>query len=75
MQQFFDPLGFSFHQEIAHKYGPVVKLHGSFGRPLLYIYDPQALRTMIKEQDIYEEGSAYIKYEVARVSYELLSPY
>jgi len=31
MQQFFDPLGFSFHQEIAHEYGPVVKLHGPFG--------------------------------------------
>ncbi|PCH40532.1 cytochrome P450 [Wolfiporia cocos MD-104 SS10] len=46
----------SFQSEVAFKYGPIVKLHGLFGRPILYISDPKALHNiLIKEEHIYQE--------------------
>ncbi|PCH36060.1 cytochrome P450 [Wolfiporia cocos MD-104 SS10] len=61
LQQLFDRHGWSFQEELAQKYGPVVKIHGPFGRRILYLYDPRALHNMIiRDQVSFEEGSAFI---------------
>ncbi|PCH40533.1 cytochrome P450 [Wolfiporia cocos MD-104 SS10] len=52
--QFFTRDGAEFQRKVALDYGPVVKIHGMFGRPMLYISDPKALHTIvIKEENIY----------------------
>ncbi|PCH42180.1 cytochrome P450 [Wolfiporia cocos MD-104 SS10] len=62
LPHFFDRHGTQFQSDIAEKYGPVVKMRGWFGRPLLYIYDPKALHTMLtREQHIYEEEELFVK--------------
>ncbi|PCH40502.1 cytochrome P450 [Wolfiporia cocos MD-104 SS10] len=39
-------------------YGPLVRLHGLFGRPILYISGPKALHNiLVKEEPIYQESS------------------
>ncbi|CCL98712.1 uncharacterized protein FIBRA_00716 [Fibroporia radiculosa] len=69
LQQFFGRHGYGFHEELAQNYGSVVKIHGSFGRRLLYVFDPKALHTMtVKDQATFEEGSDFIKCDIS-VSY------
>jgi len=51
----------SFHRDIALNYGPVVRMAGAFGRPLLYVYDPKALHSIVvKDQHVYEEALSVI---------------
>ncbi|PCH42156.1 cytochrome P450 [Wolfiporia cocos MD-104 SS10] len=62
LPHFFGRHGTQFQSDVAEKYGPVVKMRGGLGRPLLYIYDPKALHTMlIREQRIYEEEDLFVK--------------
>ncbi|EPS99479.1 hypothetical protein FOMPIDRAFT_1096252, partial [Fomitopsis schrenkii] len=50
-----------FHRHIALDYGPVTKLNGFFGEPILYVSDPKALHTMlIKDESIFEENSEFL---------------
>ncbi|KAH9930173.1 cytochrome P450 [Amylocystis lapponica] len=61
IRQIYDPHGSAFHRDITLNYGPVVKMHAFFNRPLLYVYDPQALQHIIvKEQHVYEETDTFI---------------
>ncbi|KAF9224511.1 cytochrome P450 [Gyrodon lividus] len=56
LKQVFDPYGWDYNQMLADRYGPIVKIHGLFGRRHLAVYDPKALHHMlVKQQDIYEE--------------------
>jgi len=61
LRQFMDRRGWAFHEDLAHNYGPVVKMNGFLNRPVLYVYDPAALISVIlKEQYIYEESRSFI---------------
>ncbi|KAI0776891.1 cytochrome P450 [Trametes elegans] len=52
----YDKQGWDFHRELQTKYGPVSRLQSLFGRPMLCIYDPVALHSIIlKDQHIFEE--------------------
>ncbi|PCH43494.1 cytochrome P450 [Wolfiporia cocos MD-104 SS10] len=58
--QFLSRHGLDFHREISQDYGPIVKVHGPFGRRLLYVYDPDALYAMlVKDEANFEEGAVY----------------
>ncbi|PCH40527.1 cytochrome P450 [Wolfiporia cocos MD-104 SS10] len=60
--QFFTRHGASFQSHVAFDYGPIVRLHGLFGRPMLYISDPKALHNiLVKEEPIYQESSLFIR--------------
>ncbi|PCH40522.1 cytochrome P450 [Wolfiporia cocos MD-104 SS10] len=60
--QFFTRHGASFQSHVAFDYGPIVRLHGLFGRPILYISDPKALHNiLVKEEPIYQESSLFIR--------------
>ncbi|KAI0716435.1 cytochrome P450 [Earliella scabrosa] len=59
--QLLDTQGWDFHNEIAAKYGPVVKIHGLFGRPWLYVFDPLALQYILKDAQTYDELPWYIQ--------------
>ncbi|KAH9928315.1 cytochrome P450 monooxygenase [Fomitopsis serialis] len=62
LPQYFDRHGTEFQRRVAHNYGPVVKMQGMFGQPLLYIYDPRALHTMlIKEASDYDEEELFVR--------------
>ncbi|TFK40020.1 cytochrome P450 [Crucibulum laeve] len=57
----FNPNAWSFHQEIAEKYGSVVKIKAMFGENQLFVFDPKAMHHIIvKDQYIYEETSSFI---------------
>ncbi|KAH9949937.1 cytochrome P450 [Amylocystis lapponica] len=59
--QFMDRNGWDFHRHISQDYGPVVKMNGFLNRPILYVYDPKALRSIVlKDQYVYEETHAFI---------------
>ncbi|KIJ11452.1 hypothetical protein PAXINDRAFT_177345 [Paxillus involutus ATCC 200175] len=60
--QLFDADAWDFHQMLADRYGPIVKIHGLFGKRQLMVSDPRALHHMIlKEQNIYEEHEVFIE--------------
>ncbi|KAH9927286.1 cytochrome P450 monooxygenase [Fomitopsis serialis] len=61
MGQFRGPEGIEFQRDLIDHYGGhVVKLHGLFNRPMLYVFDPKALQTiLIKDESIWEEPPAY----------------
>ncbi|OJT09223.1 Cytochrome P450 3A24 [Trametes pubescens] len=51
MLQLYDKQhGWGFHQELRTKYGPVSKLQFLFGKPLLYVYDPAAMQTIVLKE-------------------------
>ncbi|KZT68370.1 cytochrome P450 [Daedalea quercina L-15889] len=53
--------GENFQQHIAVDYGPVTKLNGFFGEPILYVSDPKALHTiLIKEENAFQEGKDFL---------------
>ncbi|PCH40528.1 cytochrome P450 [Wolfiporia cocos MD-104 SS10] len=59
--QFFTRHAASFQSHVALNYGPVVRLQGLFGRPMLYISDPKALHNILmKEEPIYQETPYFI---------------
>ncbi|EPS92688.1 hypothetical protein FOMPIDRAFT_82656, partial [Fomitopsis schrenkii] len=50
-----------FRRHIALDYGPVTKLNGLFGEPILYVSDSKALHAMlIKDESIFEETSEFV---------------
>ncbi|KAI0765001.1 cytochrome P450 [Fomes fomentarius] len=57
MKEYINRDCWAFRDEIEHKYGRVVALHGALGKKFLQVYDPKAMHTMfIKEIDIFEEA-------------------
>lgn len=61
INQYFNPRGQAFHEEVALNYGSVVKLDGMFGSKLFYVADPKALHTiLIKEENTWEEPDAFL---------------
>ncbi|PCH40523.1 cytochrome P450 [Wolfiporia cocos MD-104 SS10] len=59
--QFFTRHAESFQSHVALDYGPIVRLQGLFGCPILYISDPKALHTiLVKEEPIYQETPYFI---------------
>ncbi|KAI0350833.1 cytochrome P450 [Trametes cingulata] len=59
--QIMDKRGWSFHTEIAEKYGSVIKLHWLFGKPWLYVFDPLALQHVLKDTATYDELPWYVQ--------------
>ncbi|CDO70522.1 hypothetical protein BN946_scf184569.g65 [Trametes cinnabarina] len=54
--QLFDTDAWGFHDEVATRYGPVVKIHAPFGRQWLYVFDPAALQSIVlREQGTYDQ--------------------
>ncbi|EPT02070.1 hypothetical protein FOMPIDRAFT_1118855 [Fomitopsis schrenkii] len=63
LPQWYDRHGGEFQRQIAQDYGPVVKMQGMMGKPLLYIYDLRALHTMlIKQPTTYDIIDNHIKW-------------
>ncbi|KAI0078667.1 cytochrome P450 [Panus rudis PR-1116 ss-1] len=56
--QFFDRHGWDFQDELAEKYGPVIKLESTLGKKALYVFDPRALHhILIKDyQTVYDRS-------------------
>ncbi|KAJ7216239.1 cytochrome P450 [Mycena rebaudengoi] len=53
--QIYSVDGWAFHQQLAEKYGGIVRVDGLFGEKQLYAFDPKALHhVMLKEQDSFE---------------------
>ncbi|KAL1942331.1 hypothetical protein VTO73DRAFT_6395 [Trametes versicolor] len=53
--QLYDRQGWDFHRELLN-YGPVFKLQGIFGRPILCVYDSVVMHHIaVKNQHIFEE--------------------
>ncbi|KAH9930181.1 cytochrome P450 [Amylocystis lapponica] len=74
IRQIYDPQGWAFHRDISLSYGPVVKMHAFFNRPLLYVYDPRALQHIIvKDQHVYEENEMFIMSNLLAFGPGLLS--
>ncbi|KAI9063759.1 cytochrome P450 [Trametes sanguinea] len=54
--QLFDTDAWGFHDEVATRYGPVVKINAPFGRKWLYVFDPTALQSIVlREQGTYDQ--------------------
>ncbi|TFY56719.1 hypothetical protein EVJ58_g7468 [Rhodofomes roseus] len=50
-----------FQQHVALDYGPVTKLNGFFGEPILYVSDPKALHSiLIKDEHVFQEGKEFL---------------
>ncbi|KAH9848265.1 cytochrome P450 [Lenzites betulinus] len=47
MLQIYDKQGWDFHRDLQTKYGPVSRLQGLFGKPMLCVYDPAAMNTIV----------------------------
>ncbi|TFY56029.1 hypothetical protein EVJ58_g7886 [Rhodofomes roseus] len=59
--QFTSRAGEAFQRHVALDYGSVVKLHGFFGEPILYVADPKALHAiLIKEEYIFQEANEFV---------------
>ncbi|KAH9919320.1 cytochrome P450 monooxygenase [Fomitopsis serialis] len=57
LKQWFAREGEVFQQHVALDYGPIVRLHGMLGRPMLYVADPKALHMiLIKEEPFYQKA-------------------
>ncbi|KAH9944870.1 cytochrome P450, partial [Amylocystis lapponica] len=69
-----DRNGWDFHRHISQEYGPVVKMSGFLNRPILYVYDPKALHSIVvKDQYVYEEKRAFISTNLLVLGSGLLS--
>ncbi|KAJ7209382.1 cytochrome P450 [Mycena haematopus] len=53
--QIYSVDGWAFHQQLAEKYGGVVRVDGLLGEKQLYVFDPKALQhVFLKDQDSFE---------------------
>ncbi|OSX57129.1 hypothetical protein POSPLADRAFT_1050195 [Postia placenta MAD-698-R-SB12] len=60
LKQWFARDGADFQRDVSFNYGPVAKIHGFLGRPILYVADPKALQTiLVKEEQVYQETKAF----------------
>ncbi|CCL99520.1 uncharacterized protein FIBRA_01538 [Fibroporia radiculosa] len=74
LPRFLSRHGSDFQRHVALDYGPVSKIHGILGRPILYISDPKALHhIIIKEEPIFQETSAFLKSNMLMFGPGLLS--
>ncbi|KAH9895766.1 cytochrome P450 [Cubamyces lactineus] len=63
MIQIYDKQGWDFHRTLQTKYGPVSRLRSMFGRPMLCVYDPVAMHSIVlKDQHIYEEMGWFMNF-------------
>ncbi|KAI0328038.1 cytochrome P450 [Cubamyces sp. BRFM 1775] len=54
--------GWPMYDHLLNSYKGIAKLSAPFGHPMLYVFDPVALHSIIlKEQHIYEEATWFIK--------------
>ncbi|KAI9059397.1 cytochrome P450 [Trametes sanguinea] len=68
--QLYDKQGWGFHRDLHMKYGPVSRLQGMFGKPMLCVYDPLAMHNIVlKEQHIFEEMEWFLNF-----AYDSLGP-
>jgi len=66
IEDLFNRHASKFHNDIASKYGPIVRLTGLLGSPMLYVYDPKALHSVIvKDQNVYEQSPDFISVNAA----------
>ncbi|EJF59099.1 cytochrome P450 [Dichomitus squalens LYAD-421 SS1] len=61
LSQITDTQSWDFHSHIAEKYGPIVKLRGLLGKPMLYIFDPLSLQHILKDNTLYDEPPWYLQ--------------
>ncbi|KAH9848269.1 cytochrome P450 [Lenzites betulinus] len=47
MIQFYEQNGWGFHHELQTKYAPISRIQAMFGQPMLYVYDPAAMNTIV----------------------------
>ncbi|KAH9852301.1 cytochrome P450 [Lenzites betulinus] len=74
LPQMFDKQGMPFYYDLIDKYGPVVKLHGAYGRKILYVFDPRAMHSIVvKDQYMYEQPDWFIKSNLLTLGPGLLS--
>ncbi|KZT73293.1 cytochrome P450 [Daedalea quercina L-15889] len=75
MGQFFGPQSTEFQLSIVNAFiSGIVRLNGVFGRPVLYVYDPKALYTvLVKEEDNFEQSARLINMNNALVGPGMVS--
>ncbi|KAI0323452.1 cytochrome P450 [Cubamyces sp. BRFM 1775] len=74
MLQIYDKQGWEFHRTLQTKYGPVSRLQSMFGRPMLCVYDPVAMHSIVlKDQHIYEEMGWFMNFALDSFGPGLLS--
>ncbi|KAH9933882.1 cytochrome P450 [Fomitopsis serialis] len=52
LKQWFSRNADAFQKHVALDYGPVARLHGMIGWPLLYVSDPKALHTILVKEEL-----------------------
>lgn len=61
--QLFNVNGWEFHQDIATKYGGVVKVKALFGENQLYVFDSKAMHhIVVKDQHSYEKDTSIFAF-------------
>ncbi|KAI8977839.1 cytochrome P450 [Trametes punicea] len=61
--QIYDKHGWDFHRDLHTKYGPVSRLQSMFGQPMLCVFDPLAMHSIVlKDQHIYEEMGWFLNF-------------
>ncbi|KAI0641561.1 cytochrome P450 [Trametes meyenii] len=74
LPQMFNKQGMPFYYDLIENYGPVVKLHGAYGRRILYVFDPRAMHSIVvKDQYSYEQPDWFIKSNLLTLGPGLLS--
>ncbi|KAI0355907.1 cytochrome P450 [Trametes cingulata] len=74
LPQMFDKQGMPFYYDLIENYGPVVRLHGAYGRKILYVFDPRAMHSIVvKDQYSYEQPDWFIKSNLLTLGPGLLS--
>ncbi|KAI0653691.1 cytochrome P450 [Cubamyces menziesii] len=74
MLQIYDKQGWEFHRTLQMEYGPVSRLQSMFGRPMLCVYDPVAMHSIVvKDQHIYEEMGWFMNFALDSFGPGLLS--
>ncbi|KAI0631279.1 cytochrome P450 [Trametes polyzona] len=74
LPQMFNRQGMAFYHDLIDNYGPVVKLHGAYGRKILYVFDPRAMHSIVvKDQYSYEQPDWFIKSNLLTLGPGLLS--
>ncbi|KAL1708632.1 cytochrome P450 [Schizophyllum commune] len=59
--QLFHEDAWAFHDELADRYGNIVRTTGLLGEKLLYVADPKALHhVLLKDQEIWEEHPQFL---------------
>ncbi|KAH9833165.1 cytochrome P450 monooxygenase [Rhodofomes roseus] len=76
LRQFLARHAEDFQKHVAVDFGPVVKMSGYFGRPLLYVSDSRALHNiLIKEEHIFQEQEVFISSNLRLFGPSLLATY